>query len=81
MYSKQLLGSVAVLLFNGGAVPQNVAFDFAEVGFDALTRVAVRDLYAGVTLGVGFVGSFVAEAVPPHGVRMLTCQVPLHQEL
>ena len=81
VWRRELLGGVAVLLFNGGAVTQDVGFEFAEVGFDALTHVSVRDLYAGATLGLDFVGSFVAKAVPPHGVRMLTCQVPLRQEL
>ena len=43
------------------------------MGFDAATRVVLRDLYAGETLASALMGTFVAQDVPPHGVRMLKC--------
>eukprot|EP01045_Picozoa_sp_COSAG04_P021126 COSAG04_NODE_2240_length_4467_cov_2.485806_1_plen_87_part_00 len=40
------------------------------VGFSAVTRVSVRDLYAHADEGV-FVGRYVGRAVPLHGIKML----------
>ena len=68
----------AVLLFNGNEFAQDISFDITEVGFDSLTQVIATDLYANTTFGP-FSGSYVAHNVPPHGVRMLKCVVPMHQ--
>ena len=68
VWRRQLHDGVAVLLFNGAERAQDISFELEEVGFDALTHVTARDLYANTTFGP-FAGSFVASGVPPHGVR------------
>ena len=78
LWRRQLHDGIAVLLFNGNEFAQDISFDISEVGFDSLTQVIATDLYANTTFGP-FSGSYVAHNVPPHGVRMLKCVVPMHQ--
>ena len=70
VWKRELHDGIAVLLHNSGEQPRDISFELSEVGFDADTRVVVRDLYAGETLGSAFLGSVVARAVLPHGVRL-----------
>lgn len=71
VWSRPLSDGVAVALYNKNAsAPLDIAFSMAMVGFSAVTRVSVRDLYAHADEGV-FVGRYVGRAVPLHGIKML----------
>ena len=63
-------GDVAVAAHNPTAAAVDVHVRFAAVGFAADTRVAARDLFKRVDLGV-FTGGTVAKGVAAHGVTML----------
>ena len=76
VWRRQLHDGIAVLLFNGDQYVQDISFDLKEVGFDSFTQVIATDLYANTT-SAPFAGSYVAEAVPSHGVRMLKCVAKL----
>eukprot|EP01050_Picozoa_sp_SAG11_P011134 SAG11_NODE_1157_length_5657_cov_30.018712_5_plen_196_part_00 len=73
VWVREVHDGITVLLHNAGERPVDISFELSEVGFDAATRVVLRDLYAGKTLASALVGTFVAQDVPPHGVRMLKC--------
>lgn len=73
VWVREVHDGIAVLLHNAGERPLDISFELSEVGFDAATRVVLRDLYAGETLASALMGAFVAQGVPPHGVRMLKC--------
>ena len=73
VWMREVHDGIAVLLYNAGEQPRDISFELSEVGFDAATRVVVRDLYAGETLGSSFMGTFVARGVAGHGCIMLKC--------
>jgi len=70
VWSKPLAdGSRALVLFNRGAQPAEIATEWAELGYPAKMSAEVRDLWAHKSLGRK-VGSFSA-TVPSHGVVMV----------
>jgi len=70
VWQRQLAnGDVAVALVNLGESVTPMTVTFNTVGVSA-TFCEVRDLYAQADMGL-HAGSFIASAVPPHGVVML----------
>ena len=63
-------GDTAVLLFNRLNSTMSLALDFEDVGDTSKRCWQVRDLWAGKDLG-RHNGTFIAQAVPPHGCRFL----------
>ncbi|MEU8238354.1 X2-like carbohydrate binding domain-containing protein [Actinoplanes missouriensis] len=61
-------GSYTVALFNLGRTDKDITVDFADLGLTGAAKV--RDLWARKDLG-RFPGSFTADTVPIHGVRLL----------
>lgn len=68
-YSLNTDGTYTVALYNLGRTEADVTASFSDFGLTG--SATVRDLWAGKNLG-GFDGSFTAEDVPIHGVRLLT---------
>jgi alpha-galactosidase len=69
-YSKQLAdGSRAVILLNRGASEHEMSVQWADLGYPAKLKAAVRDLWSHKDLGT-FSGSYSGE-VPSHGVIFL----------
>jgi len=62
-------GGRAVLLFNRGDKPAEIAFDWAEIGYPATVSAEVRDLWAHKP--VGRMKGRYAATVAPHGVVMV----------
>ncbi len=62
-------GSRAVLLFNRGEAPAEIAVAWPEIGYPATVKADVRDLWAHRSLGRK-TGRFAA-TVPAHGVVMV----------
>lgn len=68
-YSLNTDGTYTVALYNLGRTEADITASFSDFGLTG--SATVRDLWAGKNLG-GFDGSFTAEDVPIHGVRLLT---------
>ena len=74
VWKRELHDGVAVLLHNSGEQARDISFELSEVGFDADTRVVVRDLYAGETLGSAFLGVSLFQSMPMlTGVGLSRC--------
>ena len=84
MWKRELQGgAVAVAVHNGADHPQAAPrLDFAQVGFSAVDRVTVRDLFRSADLGV-HVGSVELDGqIASHGVIMLRLELAsAHTEL
>ncbi len=63
-------GSRAVLLLNRGPAAAPISFKWSEVGFPDSFSLRVRDLWEARELGASS-GSYTANSVPSHGVKML----------
>ena len=76
-------GAVAVAVHNGVDHPQAAPrLDFAQVGFSAVDRVAVRDLFLSADLGVHVVSVELDGQIASHGVIMLRLELAsAHTEL
>ncbi|MCP1429062.1 hypothetical protein J3D45_001560 [Microbacterium foliorum] len=61
-------GTYTVALYNLGRADADITVDFADIGLDGSAKV--RDLWSRKNLGSAD-GSFTAESVPIHGVRLL----------
>jgi hypothetical protein len=68
-YSLNADGTYTVALYNLGRTEADVTASFSDFGLTG--SATVRDLWAGKNLG-RFDGSFTADDVPIHGVRLLT---------
>lgn len=68
-YSLNADGTYTVALYNLGRTEADVTASFSDFGLTGSAKV--RDLWDGKNLG-SFDGSFTAEDVPIHGVRLLT---------
>ena len=67
-------GSAAVALYNEDDAPASLRVDFADLGWPAGTRAAVRDVWAHADLGVvtdGFPAGGARTAVAPHATMLL----------
>ena len=62
-------GGRAVILFNRGTAPAEIAVDWAEIGYPRTIAAEVRDLWAHKSLG-RMKGRFAAK-VEPHAVVMV----------
>jgi alpha-galactosidase len=72
VWSRELSdGNRAVLFFNRGTVPATISVAFHELGYPDTLQARVRDLWQGKDMGVAK-GSITAQAIPAHGVVMLT---------
>ncbi|MEN0022582.1 MAG: X2-like carbohydrate binding domain-containing protein [Microbacterium sp.] len=67
-YSLAPDGTYTVALYNLGRADADITVDFADIGLDGSAKV--RDLWSRKNLGTAD-GSFTAESVPIHGVRLL----------
>ena len=65
-------GDRAVLLFNRGAAPAEISFNWDKLGLPAKMKLRVRDLWAHKDLGPR--GGAFSATVEPHGVRMFRLQ-------
>ena len=65
-------GRRAVLLFNRGDQPRQIAFDWEQLGYPAKLRAKMRDVWAGRDLPTR-AGSYSA-TVAPHAVQMMVLQ-------
>jgi alpha-galactosidase len=65
-------GDLAVILYNAGdAASVDIPVTWRELGWDAGTTAAARDLWTHAPVpGSPFVGGATAAAVPPHGHAM-----------
>ena len=72
IWSKELAGGDrAVLLFNRGTQAADIPLAWHDIGYPDTLTASIHDLWLGKDVGSGEKG-YVAKAVPPHGVVMLT---------
>ncbi len=72
VWSRELSdGNRAVILFNRGNAPASISVAWHEIGYPDKLSLRVHDLWKQEDIG-SFQGTFTADSVPPHGVRMIT---------
>jgi alpha-galactosidase len=73
-WSKELAnGDVAVALVNMAGEPRTIELDLTLVGFAAVSRVEIHDIWTDTTLGT-YVRTFTSAEIPPHGTALLRIQ-------
>jgi alpha-galactosidase len=80
VWRRRLRGNAtAIALYNGGATPARLSFDFALLGYtdtSDTSALAVRDVWARRGLGVFRSHFTVSEPIPPHGTAVLRVSRP-----